>query len=313
MRSYSLFLLLNLSLNSSGQNLVPNWSFEDTVSCPDNLGQINRAMGWSSYRITPDYFNACTDSSSLFNVSVPLNTFDYQVARTGNAYGGFHSYYFGGGNVREYIGTQLIQPLAIGVKYYAACFVSRVSDTTIQHKNIATNKLGLRLSTVPFSSTNQAPINNIAQVFSDSIISDTVNWIVISGFFTADSAYEYLCVGNFFDDSVTSFVRYDSLAVSAYYFVDDVILLDSIPLNISVINPSHSILLKQDIFNNTIALKGNGINEIAIYDSIGRNIFLGSYNGVDDVVLSMREYSMGMYIIKVRYLNKNVVMKVLIN
>src|SRR4051812_47820103 len=90
------------------QNLVPNYSFEDTTTCPNNLDEVNRAVGWSAFRQSPDYFNTC--SSSQF-VSVPNTNFGYQYPRTGNGFMGLHCYH-----VRENIGVQLISPLTIGCK-----------------------------------------------------------------------------------------------------------------------------------------------------------------------------------------------------
>src|SRR5436189_139332 len=78
------YFFLLLSTSASAQNLVPNPSFEDTVACPTTVDQVYKATGWHSYRPSPDYFNTCADSASLF--SVPYNAFGYQYPRTGNAY-----------------------------------------------------------------------------------------------------------------------------------------------------------------------------------------------------------------------------------
>lgn len=152
--------ILNAGL-MNGQNLVPNPSFEDTTSCPDNLSQIDRAFGWQSYRITPDYFNACSLPGGYSGV--PLNQFDYQYPRSGNAYAGLFCLYLPTLNAREYIGIELSQPLIIGREYFASFFVNRASDTSLQHKNIATNKIGLRMSTIaysPLTSNGKVAVNN---------------------------------------------------------------------------------------------------------------------------------------------------------
>lgn len=59
-------------------NLVPNPSFEDTVSCPNYANQIDKAVGWHASRNTPDYFNGCDWLTS--NQSVPNNFRGYQYA-----------------------------------------------------------------------------------------------------------------------------------------------------------------------------------------------------------------------------------------
>src|SRR5437868_5222781 len=99
MKRISVFILLLISNFCFSQNLVPNPSFEDTVACPNNLSQINRAIGWSSYRQTPDYYNSCSINGGYSGV--PLNQFDYQYPRTGNAYAGLFCR-SSGLNSREY-------------------------------------------------------------------------------------------------------------------------------------------------------------------------------------------------------------------
>ena len=65
---------------------------------------------------------------------------------------------------------------------------------------MASNKLGAKFSTVSYSYSNPIQINNFAHVYSDSVIKDTTSWTLIKGEFTADSAYQYISIGNFFDD-----------------------------------------------------------------------------------------------------------------
>src|SRR4051812_12969049 len=100
-------LLFFVSQSSFSQNLVPNWSFEDTVACPIGIGGIIYSVGWSSFIQTPDYFNSCNISTNGTNYAgVPGNFFGYQEARTGNAYAGFYTYGTAN-NAREIIGIKL--------------------------------------------------------------------------------------------------------------------------------------------------------------------------------------------------------------
>jgi hypothetical protein len=79
-----------------------------------------------------------------------------------------------------------------------------------------------------------------------------MNWQIVSGFFIPDSAYEFLSIGNFFVDSLTSYIAFDSAASAAYYFIDDVTLLDSIPLGIN--EPSKaSIRIYPNPANNSVS------------------------------------------------------------
>src|SRR5688572_11555868 len=48
----------------AGQNLVPNGSFEDTVSCPTAPAEMYKCVGWASYGGSPDYMNPCSPQPS---------------------------------------------------------------------------------------------------------------------------------------------------------------------------------------------------------------------------------------------------------
>lgn len=190
-----IFFLLVSQLNFS-QNLVPNPSFEIVSSCPNNYNQVSRATGWfpSSNNNNPtyhtDYCNAC--GTSLFQV--PANTWGNQAAPTGVGYMAAVTMDPGSQpNYRENIYAQLTSPLVIGNTYFVSLKVSHTDNS-----KYASNNFGAKFSTVP-----DFPINNICQVYSANIISDKQNWVTISGCFVADSAYKYICLGNFFTDANT--------------------------------------------------------------------------------------------------------------
>jgi hypothetical protein len=82
--------------------------------------------------------------------------------------------------------------------------------------------MGLNFSTVPFGELNPPPLINTAHLFTDSILIDSVSWVRLSGSFIADSAYQYLGIGNYFDDSNTDTINTSSLPFQAYYYIDDI-------------------------------------------------------------------------------------------
>jgi hypothetical protein len=241
-----LFYSLVFSANVFGQNLVPNYSFEDTVACPYYYTLIHYSDGWSAYRNSPDYFNSCNSTY----VGVPVNEAGFQYARTENAYAGFGSYQHFASNHRECLGRQLSQVMVIGQKYFVSMYVS-LSYGDVQRNYIASNKLGIKFSTIPYSQTSPIPIDNFAHIYTDSVIKDTINWTLISGSFIADSTYQYLSIGNFFDDAYTTTFFYDTLGAWAYYYVDDVVVSTDSTIGINEIpnqnsqlqlfpNPTHS-------------------------------------------------------------------------
>jgi hypothetical protein len=204
-------------------NLVFNPSFETHTLCPTSQSQIVKAVGWSDFSTSPDYFNACGTGGA----GVPGNVWGYQFASTGNAYAGFIAYadsnwYFG----REIIAGTLLAPLTVSQKYYVSFMVSRGTNSIgVGH---STNKIGVKLTktnsytlTPAFNATLLA--NNTAHYYDNTVITDTTNWIKIKGSFIADSAYTYIMIGNFFKNGNTT-ITTESSGPYAYYFVDDVCL-----------------------------------------------------------------------------------------
>lgn len=286
---------------------MPNPSFEDMVVCPSGNSQISNAVGWSSHRNTPDYFNSC-DTSNLW--SVPINVVGFQYARSGVAYGGIYSFLSQFPDLREYMGTQLIQSLTIGQKYYATFYVN-MSYSNSNYTGIGINKIGISLSTVAFSDSiiNWKPITNYAHVFTNSIITDTLGWTKISGSFIADSAYSYVSIGNFFADSLTSTIIVNSFAHYSYYFIDDVcISIDSLSCNSSVESVNNlmdrkEFLLFPNPFQSKINIttKRNEVVEVTLSDVTARKLLQKKFT--NSITLNTEQLAKGIYIYELR--NKN--------
>lgn len=201
--------------------MVLNPSFEIYSSCPSNIGQINKATGWSSFANTPDYFNACGGPG----FSIPSNAFGYQNAASGNAYAGFGNYMSEAlypGNYREYIGGTLSSPLLVAVKYYISFKVSLSLNSLIPSTG-ASNKMGVNFSTVPYNTSNPAQLVNSAAIFSQSIIADSIGWVRVLGSFVSDSAYQHIIIGNFFANTLTdTLILTNDTVCASYYYLEDV-------------------------------------------------------------------------------------------
>jgi hypothetical protein len=299
-----------------GQNLVPNPSFEIYDTCPNSLAQIARAIGWNSTRPTPDYFNSCSPSiNSSNNVSVPENRWGYQFAATGNAYVGISSWHSTATDNREFIGANLITPLQIGVKYFVSFKVNLYDWNGLPNCSAcgiwAINKLGILFSTNPYSDSNQAPICNCAQIFTDSIISDTANWITIKGIFIADSAYTFISIGNFFVDTLTSAVNIRPPGGNAYYFIDDVcVSIDSAFCNniseiVSYKNEKLLVVYPNPIIDDYINIECSQeeISEIKLMDLNGRFLQFNLIKEAGKYSLLTQNIAPGVYCLSIIFLN----------
>ena len=219
--------LLVAALPLGAQNLVPNGSFEDYAQCPTNLDQMNRAVGWSSVRGSCDYYNACADPDT---VGVPDNCFGYQSAFSGSAMAGAFCFSTDDGNpldLRECFGTQLIAPMIIGQTYHASLRVSLTTEADCGTGGLlafACNRMGLLFTVAPFFQTDFDNVPGYAHVYATSIVSDSIGWVTISGSVMADSAYEYVVGGNFFNDATTAWDSIEPTGTHgyAYYYFDDI-------------------------------------------------------------------------------------------
>ena len=222
-------------------NLVPNPSFEVIDTCPYFpivLGFQNdsKPMYWEKWMESPDYFNACVDTFA----GVPGNIFGTQHAYDGSAYIGAWTYDIGT-FYREYVGVQLVQPLEPGETYHLSFWVSAAEGTTspplapgtAQNVYWASNNIGLlfTMSSNIWTGFGGPPFSprNYAHLKADQVIADTTNWVQVSGTFTADSAYQFMAIGNFFDNDHTDSVHVTpGNSTGAYVYVDAVCVTTSL-------------------------------------------------------------------------------------
>jgi len=305
-RFFLLIVFFSLSLViCKGQNLVPNPSFEDTVYCPTTLTLIDAAAGWSSGNAigTSDYYNTCSPPG----IAPPNTLFAFQYPFTGNAYAGIIpvNYQLAFPDYREYIVSQLISALQPGTKYFVSFYVNRGYGIQ-QHYILATNKFGVLFSTIAFGISNPAPENNFAHVYSDSIITDTLSWTQIKGSFIADSAYQYITIGNFFDNAHTDTLNFgDTIAYSSYYLIDNVcVSSDSLicytNVGIDEVKNKEEIILFPNPFTNTINItaKETGLVEITLFDLTSRKVLIQSFK--TSTVLNTEPLAKGLYIYEIR-------------
>jgi hypothetical protein len=207
---------------ASAENLVPNGSFEDSKPCPPGIS-ISAVNEWSSPTAgSPDYFKSCGGTWS----DVPYNFAGHQLARTGSAYCGMILKNSGSSTIewREYIQVKLTEKLIPGGAYTLKFYLSlgeaeshfgSSSVAAVFTKSEIKVKMNLCLPQKP-QCVNPP----------DHFISDTASWELIEFTFTADSAYSYLTIGNFYDDAHTLFCpsKAKGSAERTYVYIDDVSL-----------------------------------------------------------------------------------------
>jgi gliding motility-associated-like protein len=232
------FILLTLALfpfnnQAFGQeNTILNYSFEIISDCPDDFltGGIGLAEFWSSAMSTPDIYNACAP----FDFGgVPINTTNcYQLAHSGNGYAGIAPFYTIP-RTTEYMEVKLKEKLIKGKRYFVRFYVSarNCSDPEICYSDA----MGLAFSNTfyqedvvtgaeqipPFVPAIQNPTGNI--------IKDTLNWMEISGCYTATGTEQYAIIGSFKTSANTQSEGCVGVTGS-YYYIDDVGVYEYDPL-----------------------------------------------------------------------------------
>ena len=162
---------------------------------------------------------------------------------------------------------------------------------------IGLNKLGIKFSTVPYSSTNPASINNSAIVYTNSIIIDSTNWIKISGSFIADSAYKYLIIGNFFTDSACTISILDSMAIYSYYYIDQITLSTDSALvySTSELNKKVSIYIHPNPAYDEIEISGDKIESLYITNLLGELIYKNTNINIWPLKVNLSFLGKGVY------------------
>lgn len=244
MKKHWLPLVSLLALWQCGQlhaqttdNMIHNPSFEEHTICPQRIDAIGIMQGvdawWQPTKGSSDYFHSCGGRECL----VPRNKMGIQDPHSGQAYCGI---YCSKENYREYLQTELKEPLKAGRQYQVSFWVSladksphaiatlgalftpdRISDTTwnILMKNEVTDLGGGQKQVIATHYTPQvANPSRYVLIYMDQ-------WNKISGEFTATGGEKYLTIGNFnsFNHSTVVETHADNTVLSgAYYYIDDV-------------------------------------------------------------------------------------------
>ncbi len=265
MKKMICILLFQVSFNPFfGQtNLVPNPSFESYTSCPAMTNQVYKAFPWyNPTGSTPDYFNSCGyDSTGMANPGIPTNIAGYQPARTGNAYAGIGMTTF----ANEYLGIKLDSALKPYAKYCVEFYVSLWN-----YSIYSTSSLGVYFSNAKltdFTTITILPVTPQVENPATNLLSDTTDWMLVSGSFISNGGEQYMTIGSFVipSEMVIDTTYPSNIDGNIYYYVDDV-SVTSCP------DPPKEDLLVPTLLsgNQIFEIKGlEGISELFIYNTLG--------------------------------------------
>ena len=198
-------------LRCEAQNLVPNPGFEETDSCTFGLG-LGELHHWYSAYLTPDHLQSCQPYGTANGL--PMNQFTYQQPFEGNSCAGIHTYDGDSGlEGREWLMVPLLGTLLQGQTYYCSLRANAAFGGNVSNPNIwlASDQFGMLFTTYDrqwiWGDPYPASLDQ-AHILYPQILSDTVDWTLVSGSFVADSAYTYLMIGNFFSNTLTDTIHF---------------------------------------------------------------------------------------------------------
>jgi outer membrane protein OmpA-like peptidoglycan-associated protein len=203
-------------------NLVPNPGFELLDRPP---------VGWflsgRDFNAVIKYWESPTGASpDVYGPDVKVPTywaekgFGHRKPRSGERMVGITMFGCDGKpHCREYIRILLTEPLVVGQRYYLEFWVTPLENAT------AANNIGAAFVTEAKDFADDRLLRLRPVVHAEQIIAGQSNkWFRVKGEFTAKEESEYMLIGNFYPDTLTSFLVKDASLPYGYYYIDDVLL-----------------------------------------------------------------------------------------
>ncbi len=303
------FIFFLFSFSKAQTNLVPNSSFEIDTNCNGNL--ISFAPPWNSpTNGTPDLYNTCGTS---INGALPTNLFGFQNTHSGNGYigAGFYGYVSSFYYI-EYLQIKLDTNLITNKRYCASFYLSLANNSKYAIRN-----LGMYFSDTLISEFNTTSnFQFTPQIIDANYETDTLNWVLFSGTFTAIGGERYLIIGNFKDSANTDLITVRPTGGGAYYYIDDVDVHLYNPetepccvcySNIGIAEVSDEDGVKvypnptDGVFNLEFSCNDNQMVEINVYNLLGENVVNSKYNatkGSNKAKIDLQTLNEGIYIVR---------------
>ena len=206
-----LSLIITLSSHSlAAQNLVPNFSFEESTEKPTSMMDNGHEYAdVSKYWKTPNL--ASTD---LITPRFKTNKFEPIEAFSGYNMSGIVIH---GDFWSEYLKVQLREPLQPGTEYYAEFWMAYCGDYNKEYAPRKTNKyLGAYFDQSFFEKDNKQLIKKPQVALKTQLELKDKTWVKISGSFIAKDTSNYIYIGQFANQETPE----DMLL--GYYYIDDV-------------------------------------------------------------------------------------------
>jgi len=299
-----------------GQNLVPNPGFEETDSCFLGIGLFPPGAGptdWYSSNITFDHLQSCLPYGAVNGL--PLNFFTFQHPFEGGSCVGLITYFQNGqAEQREWIMAHLLEPLVVGQTYYCSFRANTAFGGNAQYPQfwLANDKVGMLFTTQdrPWHWGDPFPVPpNHAHIHYPQVLSDTVGWTLVSGSFVADSAYQYVMIGQFFSNALTDTMHFASPESVFPWYPWAYTLIDAVCVSadpnscdlgqqLGEEREGHAVLLHPNPAHDQLVISNGEGAWVAVHDAVGRITWQGRVP-TDRWVLHVGVWARGAYLLRV--------------
>jgi len=214
-------------INSGIANFVSNGGFEDSFNCTSLMPKFWR--GIDSLNSNGGYY--CSACSNIGNV--PLNLFTYQLPKKGLSYlmNGFLCVppACADNFNRGYLRNRLKSNLQAGKTYCVKFYVNISNNSTYGMDGFAAYFCDNSIDTITQSNIPLTYLNPQVQNPNGNIITDTLNWSLVTGTFVASGIEKFLLIGNFKSDAATNKININptsTLGIGTDVCVDQVSCID---------------------------------------------------------------------------------------
>jgi len=288
--------------NYAQNNLVPNPSFEDTITLNPTEGSFIQNFipywnGWVSI-----YFNSLIVNSYA---QTPSNYIGFQNPRTGNAYAAVKTASILLTQKRTYIQTRLKEELQTGKKYCIKIYAS-LGDSCLW----ANNSLQVYLSNDSIDATSTHIIDVEPQInfFNHPSLNNKTDWVELTDTLISNGTEKWIIIGNFSPDSISEIILLEDTCYSSsggtilcqsHYYIDDVSVtlinesgIENIEANNFSIfpNPAKDVL--------TLKMQNSFSGTIKISSAVGKEIYNTNIpNNVSKLAIDIQDFATGIYFV----------------
>ncbi len=247
-----IYLFTCACISQAQVNYVLNPSLEEHKYCPAELDQIRVAKFWSAVdtvnimvssggdtvsqgNCSPEYIHTCAVGTSAV---APDNGYFYQYPRTGQGMALVVMFVDNTSPIpfkRDYLVGRLRSALTAGKPYCVSFYVSFGGTGTGVASGYAVDHIGAYLDNgrvCKDTGENYCGLPHpeyMPQVYSTSIITDSLGWTKIQGNFVANGTERFITIGNFFDNVNVNVIDYTATVSSffSWYVVDDISVIEN--------------------------------------------------------------------------------------